>query len=347
MPSSIFRWKASLLKAVCEEPVGCPTDPRSASPVTYSRSITLVLTHDCPWHCGYCGFRSDREGLTSEAEIDRVISAAVQGGAREVLMISGERPGNMPHIAQELTRRGYQDFWGMAERVAERCRRAGLFAHGNFGRMTEGELRRLRPAFVSMGMMLESVLDEPEMAPEKKAMGRISGIEAAGRAKVPFTSGILVGWGESQSSRLRSLRVLAELHATYGHLQEILIQRYVPNGGSRWPASPGPTLEEYREMVLAWREWAPGVAIQIPPNLEPRWESLLPWLDDLGGISWARDEVNPARPWANLEHYEKACARAGRKLIERLPVYARHQSAEWLDPNWVRVVREFYEKAAA
>ena len=100
-------------------------------------------------------------------------------------------------------------------------------------------------------------------------------------------------------------------------------------------------------MFEAWREWAPGVAIQIPPNLESGWESLLPWLDDLGGISWARDEVNPTRPWARLEHYERACARAGRKLAERLPVYASHASAEWLDPVWEKDVRKFYQSQKA
>ena len=320
-------------------------EPRSTSPVTYSRSITLVLTHDCPWHCGYCGFRSDREGLIAEGEIDRVLAEAVAGGAREVLVLSGERPGGMPHIAQELARRGYQDFWDMAGQVAERCRSKGLFPHGNFGRMTEAELRRLRPFYVSMGMMLESVVDEPAMAPEKKAQGRIAGIEAAGRARVPFTSGILVGWGESQDARLRSLRLLAELHAAYGHLQEILIQRYVPNAGSSWPAGGILSREEYQEMFEAWREWAPGVPVQIPPNLEPRWESLLPWLDDLGGISWTRDEVNPTRPWAEQGLYREACARVGRDLVERLPVYPSHQSAEWLDSRWEVLVRNFYQGA--
>lgn len=320
-------------------------DSRSASPVTYSRSITLVLTHDCPWHCRYCGFRTDREGLISEPEIARVIAAAVQGGAREVLMISGERPGTMPHIAEELGRRGYRDFWEMAGQVADRCRAAGLFPHGNFGRMTEEEFGRLRPSFVSMGMMLESVRDDAVLVPEKKAAGRLAGIEAAGRAKVPFTSGILVGWGESQASRLRSLEELARLQATHGHLQEILIQRYVPNAGSRWPAGPAPTGEEYGEMLEAWRDWAPGVAVQIPPNLEPRWRDLLPWFDDLGGISWARDEVNPARPWEEVEVYQKACAEAGRELEERLPVYPSHQTAEWLDSRWRESVGNFYRRA--
>jgi len=192
-----------------------------------------------------------------------------------------------------------------------------------------------------MGMMLESVEDEIRLAPEKKVAGRVAGIEAAGRAKVPFTSGILVGWGESQASRLRSLRVLADLQKRHRHLQEILIQRYVPNEGSRWPAGQEPTLEEYGEMMGSWREWAPEVAIQIPPNLEPRWLEMVEELDDLGGISWAKDEVNPTRPWVELERYREGCARAGRELVERLPVYESHATAEWLDPNWQKRVGHF------
>ena len=277
----------------------------------------------------------------SEEEIERVVEEARAGGAREVLMISGERPGGMAHIQEELGRRGYGDFWEFAAAVADRCGEAGLFPHGNFGRMTEEELRRLRPHFISMGMMLESVEDEIRMAPEKTVAGRVAGIEAAGRAKVPFTSGILVGWGESQTSRLRSLRVLADLQKRYGHLQEILIQRYVPNEGSRWPAGQEPTLEEYGEMMGSWREWAPEVAIQIPPNLEPRWLEMVEELDDLGGISWARDEVNPTRPWAEVERYREGCGRAGRELVERLPVYESHATAEWLDPIWQKRAEHF------
>ena len=277
----------------------------------------------------------------SEEEIERVVEEARAGGAREVLMISGERPGGMAHIQKELGRRGYGDFWEFAAAVADRCGEAGLFPHGNFGRMTEEELRGLRPHFISMGMMLESVEDEIRLAPEKKVAGRVAGIEAAGRAKVPFTSGILVGWGESQTSRLRSLRVLADLQKRYGHLQEILIQRYVPNEGSRWPAGQEPTLEEYGEMMGSWREWAPEVAIQIPPNLEPRWLEMVEELDDLGGISWARDEVNPTRPWVEVEKYREGCGRAGRELVERLPVYGTHATAEWLDPIWQKRAGHF------
>ena len=330
-----------LLKAVCEE--GWEAD----RPVTYTRSLTFVLTHDCPWHCAYCGFRTDGEGLIPEARLEGLLAEAAAGGAREALLISGERPDGLPHIRKELESRGFSDFWEFANHVADRCAEAGLFPHGNFGRMTEPELLRVRPHFVSMGMMLESAEDALNLAPEKKAAGRITGLEAAGRIKVPFTSGILVGWGESQTSRLDSLACLAELHSRHGHLQEILVQRYVPNGGSRWPAGPAPTLAEYREILERWREWAPGVAIQIPPNLEPRWPELLPWFDDLGGISWAKDEVNPTSPWDTLEVYETRCREAGRVLIERLPVYPSHQHPEWLAESWRQRVEEFHAGTAA
>lgn len=316
-------------------------------PVTYSRSLTFVLTHDCPWHCAYCGFRTDHEGLLSETTLEALIHEAVAGGAKEALLISGERPDSLAHIRGELTLRGFSDFWEFANHVADRCAAAGLFPHGNFGRMAESELGRIRPHFVSMGMMLESVEDSPPVAPEKRSAGRIAGMEAAGKARIPFTSGILVGWGESQSSRLDSLACLADLHARHSHLQEILIQRYVPNEGSRWPAGPGPTLAEYRELMERWKHWAPDVAIQIPPNLEPRWRELLPWLDDLGGISWARDEVNPTRAWDTLNVYEVACRGAGRDLVERLPVYDSHQTTEWLTEPWQRRVEEFHAGVTA
>jgi len=330
-----------LLKAVYE-PGG-----NADRPVTYTRSLTFVLTHDCPWHCGYCGFRTDEEGLLTEVRLEELLAAAEAGGAKEALLISGERPDSLPHIRKELHERGFADFWEFANHVADRCGEVGLFPHGNFGRMTESELLRVRPHFISMGMMLESVNDNLRLAPEKKAAGRMAGLEAAGRAKVPFTSGILVGWGESQSSRLDSLAALAEVHSRHGHLQEILIQRYVPNQGSRWPAGSAPTMAEYREMMERWREWAPGVAIQIPPNLEPRWTELLPWLDDLGGISWAKDEVNPTSPWQTLELYEDRCRRAGRELNERLPVYASHQTPEWLAETWRQRVEDFSVGAVA
>ena len=324
-----------LLKDVYEESLGV------GRPVTYSRSLTFVLTRDCPWHCRYCGFRADRGGLLSPQELDALLEAAAGQGAREALLISGERPDSLRHIREELIRRGYSDFWDFAAHVADRCAEAGLFPHGNFGRMTAEELCRIRPHFVSMGMMLESVRDDRRLAPEKKVAGRIAGIEAAGRVRIPFTSGILVGWGESQSSRLESLEQLAALQAAHGHLQEILIQRYVPNEGSSWPTGTAPTLREYREMFQSWRLWAPGVAIQIPPNLEPRWPEMLDELDDLGGISWARDEVNPTRPWETMEHYAAHCRAAGRVLVERLPVYESHLGPEWLTEPWLRRAAEF------
>lgn len=98
-------------------------------------------------------------------------------------------------------------------------------------------------------------------------------------------------------------------------------------------------------MMRAWREWAPGVAIQIPPNLESRWDELLDELDDLGGISWAKDEVNPTRPWEKLEQYQRICETKGRELVERLPVYASHSGEEWLTDRWHKRVKKFWEES--
>jgi 7,8-didemethyl-8-hydroxy-5-deazariboflavin synthase CofG subunit len=300
--------------------------------LTWSSSVTFTLTHDCPWHCGYCGFRTDREGLISEEEIDRLIRSAHEQGAREALLISGERPGSLPHIREELARKGFGDFWDFANHVARRVLEAELLPHGNYGALSEGVLRRLRPFHVSMGVMLENIEDLPAVAPEKRAAGRRATLEAAGRCRIPFTSGILIGLGETVESRFRSLDVLSGLHRKYGHLQEILIQNYVPHAASR-DRLPGTVPEpvDYVRLIEYWREICPGVPVQIPPNLNPYWRELLPWTDDLGGVSTHRDEVNPGSSWQPSEVYRRAAAGAGRELRERLAVYDRFIT----EPGWL------------
>lgn len=300
--------------------------------LTWSSSVTFTLTHDCPWHCAYCGFRTDREGLISEEEIDRLLARAREQGAREALLISGEHPGSLVHIREQLAARGFGDFWDFAIHVARRALDGGLFPHGNYGALGGAVLRRLRPFHVSMGVMLENIVDLPGIAPEKKAAGRLATLDAAGRCRIPFTSGILIGLGEEPESRFRSLDALAGLHHRHGHLQEILIQNYVPNAASRGRlAGEVPGLEDYRRLVEYWRGICPGVPVQIPPNLNPHWRELLPWTDDLGGISTNRDEVNPQSPWQPAEEYRRAAAAAGRELCERLPVYERFIQPGWVD----------------
>ncbi|NJK91624.1 MAG: 7,8-didemethyl-8-hydroxy-5-deazariboflavin synthase subunit CofG [Blastochloris sp.] len=302
-------------------------------PISYSRSITLTLTHDCPWHCRYCGFRSDGEGLLSEDSLNTLLLSARQQRAREALLISGEHPDQLPHIKKELHARGFTDFIDFASYVARRALDSGLLPHGNYGALNLEQLLRLRPTHVSMGLMLENIEDLPDIAPEKRSSGRLKTLTAAGQAKIAFTSGILIGLGESLESRFRSLDALARSHREYGQLQEILIQNFIPNHASSLPPDcPIPGLQDYFDLISYWREICPEVPIQIPPNLNPHWRELLPYVDDLGGISSHRDEVNPLNPWAPPQHYQDAAHAAARDLQERLPIYPSHHHSAWLDP---------------
>lgn len=309
--------------------------------VTWSPSLTVPLTHDCPWNCRYCGYRSDRQGLITEAELERLLQRAVRQGATEVLFLSGEIPGSLPHIRQELESRGFRDFIAFARKACERALELHLLPHCNLGAMSAEQFARLGPVNASMGLMLENV-DEAfnrTVAPEKSVAGRLRTLRAAGEARIPYTSGILIGLGESRDSRLRSLDALAELHAEFGHLQEIILQNFIPNTGSSIRECPQPLqFEDYAELITHWRRVAPGVAIQIPPNLNPFWRELLPLIDDLGGISADGDLVNPDTPWEVPRVYSEACASLGITLRHRWPVYEAFVQRGWISPEVRRVI---------
>ena len=309
--------------------------------ITWSPSLTVPLTHDCPWNCRYCGYRSDRQGLITEAELERLLQRAVGQGATEVLFLSGEIPGSLPHIRQELESRGFRDFIEFAWRACERALELNLLPHCNLGAMSAEQFARLAPVNASMGLMLENV-DETfnrTVAPEKSVAGRIRTIRAAGEARVPYTSGILIGLGESRHSRFRSLDALAELHAEFSHLQEIILQNFIPNTGSAIRGCPQPLrFEDYAELIEHWRRVAPGVAIQIPPNLNPFWRELLPLIDDLGGISADGDLVNPDTPWEAPVVYREACESRGLGLRHRWPVYDSFVRLGWISSEVRRVI---------
>ena len=248
----------------------------------------------------------------------------------------------MPHLRTELKARGFDDFVAHVRWACERALEAGFLPHTNIGAMSSQDFERLADVNASMGLMLENIDDtfNRTIAPQKSAKGRLQTLEAAGRARVPYTSGILIGLGESRESRLRSLDALAEIHARHGHLQEIILQNFIPNEGSRLSSVPeAPALEEYLELIEHWRRVAPGVAIQIPPNINPHWEALLPWTDDLGGISTDGDWVNPLNPWAPPERYAQACQRQGAELHHRWPVYDAYVEKGWISARVAAVLQ--------
>ena len=277
-----------------------------------------------------------------EARFEELLATARKGGATEILFLAGEASDAMPHLRAALKARGFDDFVAHVRWACERALEAGFLPHTNIGAMSPRDFERLAEVNASMGLMLENIDDafNRTVAPQKSAQGRLCTIEAAGRARVPYTSGILIGLGESRESRLRSLDALAALHARHGHLQEIILQNFIPNEGSRLGSVPeAPALEDYVELIEHWRRVAPGVAIQIPPNINPHWEALLPWTDDLGGISTDGDWVNPLNPWDPPERYAAACRRHGLELRHRWPVYDAYVDNGWISPRVAAVIR--------
>lgn len=277
-----------------------------------------------------------------EARFEELLAMARKGGATEILFLAGEASDAMPHLRAALKARGFDDFVAHVRWACERALEAGFLPHTNIGAMSPRDFERLAEVNASMGLMLENIDDafNRTVAPQKSAQGRLRTIEAAGRARVPYTSGILMGLGESRESRLRSLDALAALHARHGHLQEIILQNFIPNEGSRLGSVPqAPALEDYLELIEHSRRVAPGVAIQIPPNINPHWEALLPWTDDLGGISTDGDWVNPLNPWDPPERYAAACRRHGMELRHRWPVYDAYLDKGWISSRVAAVIR--------
>lgn len=278
--------------------------------------------------------------MISDQEIERKLSLGKALGVREILLISGERPDRLEHIRAGLAQRGWGSFIEFASDVARKALDRGFLPHGNYGALSLDELKVCREFHASMGVMLENVEDDREVAPEKRSASRLETIRNAGVAKVPFTSGILLGVGETRLSRIRSLEALAELHDTFGHLQEIIIQNFIPNSGSKLMHSPNPpSFDEYLELIQFWRERCPNVALQIPPNLNSNWLQLLSQIDDLGGISPERDEVNPENRWKTLEVYRAQARLVDVRLQERLAVYPDYQNDEWLSRPVLKAIQ--------
>ncbi len=312
--------------------------------VTYSPSFTVALTPDCPWHCTYCGFRTDHQGLIADAEFHRLLDLAQAQGVSEIQFLAGEASDTLPHLRSELRRRGFPDFIAYARWACERALERGFLPHSNLGALTRAQFDRLRPVNAAMTLMLENGDDSfnRTVAPEKTAAGRLAAIAAAGAARVPFTTGILIGLGESQESRLRSLDALAGLHARHGHLQAVMLQNFAPNPGSTLRVAPhAPSLEEYEDLIAHWRRASPGVALQIDPNLNPHWSALLPLIDDLGSLGEVLECADPTQVWTVPDPYSEACAGHGLELRARLPIHASFINAEgWVSDRVRRAIED-------
>jgi len=316
--------------------------------VTYSRKVFVPVTTLCRDTCTYCTFvkppGAGGEYLTPD-DVLAIVKAGDELGCTEALLTLGDRPEDKWPQAQDfLDANGAETTLDYVVQMSELIREeTDMFPHANPGIMSEDDITKLRPTNVSMGLMLENISDrltEPGMphhnCPDKIPSVRIDTIRAAGRMKVPFTSGILVGIGETPQEVVDSLFALAELQTEHGHVQEFIIQNFRAKANTRMRYAPEPEIP-YFVRVVALARWILGAEanVQVPPNLTDDFSVYLAaGINDWGGVSpLTIDWVNPEAPWPALDRLEAVTADAGFNLKARLPVYPEYLSDEWIDPT--------------
>jgi FO synthase len=313
--------------------------------VTYSPKVFLPLTMLCRDRCGYCTFaHAPRELPSPYLELDEILAIACRGaelGCHEALFTLGECPEQRyPAARNWLADHGYDS---TVDYLVAACRRVlehtGLLPHANAGALHRTELATLREVTASQGMMIESL--RPDLAahrgaPDKHPDRRLATLHAAGELAIPFTTGILVGIGETETDRITALGAIAEAHRRYGHVQEVIVQNFRPKPGTAMRhVAPCPPQEHLRAIALARLLLPPEVHVQAPPNLTDDASGVLAaGIDDWGGISPTTvDHVNPERPWPSLEQLRTATEAAGHTLAPRLTIYPEYalDPKRWLD----------------
>src|SRR5689334_21432501 len=247
--------------------------------VTFSRNLTLSLSRTCRCYCKYCAFATHQPHLYAPDEVIEIIDrAATRHRVKELLILTGEAPEHNAEVAARLREYGHHDFAAYVVWACERALERGLLPHTNLGVLSHADLARLRDVTASQGLMLESVSERLMQtvhagSPTKHPTHRIQTITAAGQLKIPFTSGVLVGIGETEDERMASVAKLAEINDEHGHLQEVILQNFVPHQ-SYYGREPAEIAE-----TAAQRYWRTGVS-QGPENEAPRWANPVS-LDDM------------------------------------------------------------------
>ena len=322
--------------------------------ITFSRKVFVPLTTLCRDRCGYCTFASAPGAGGRYLEPEEALAVAAAGRAlscTEALLTMGDRPeARWPPARAFLARHGCRSTVEYAARVARLIvEQTALFPHANPGVMDEGEVALLRTWCPSMGIMLESAsprLMEPAGAhhgsPDKEPARRLATLRAMAARRVPATTGVLVGIGETAEELAASLFVLAALAAETGAVQEVIVQNFRAKEGTPMGEWPEPT-PGYLARVVAVARWVlgPGMNLQVPPNLTERFEAYLDaGVNDWGGVSpLTPDWVNPEAPWPRPEELRARTEAAGFRLVPRLPVYPEYLTAEWVDPGLLPRVR--------
>jgi FO synthase len=343
--------------------------------VTFSRNYTLSLSRTCQCYCKYCAFATHRAHLYAPDEVERRLDEAARRSSKELLILTGERPEVNPEVAERLRSWGHEDFTSYVAWACERALERGILPHTNLGVLSRADLARLREVTASQGLMLESVSERlmetvHAGSPTKHPARRLATIEAAGELRIPFTSGILVGIGETEEDRIASLEALAEVNRRHGHIQEVILQNFVPHpryygrevaeiadaAASRVAEEAPPpdslplpewatpiTLQDMRRLVAECRRLMPEVGIQIPPNLSDWWLDLIEaGATDLGGLSANGDHISPEHPFPTPHQLRKRLVPRGYALTERLCVYPQYMEPRWMEQGVLDVIKLRY-----
>jgi FO synthase len=337
--------------------------------VTFSRNFTVSLSRTCQCYCKYCAFATHKAHLYAPDEVEKMLDDAARRGVKELLVLTGEKPEVNSEVKARLAAYGHDDFVSYVAWTCERALERGMLPHTNIGAASREELGRLREVTASQGLMLESIVPDlvvHQGSPTKHPAVRLDTIRTAGELRIPFTSGILVGIGESPEERVESLAALGEVQREYGHIQEVILQNFVPHPryygaepaeiaaraqstDHRGQALPLPSwatpisLDDMRVLVREAQRLLPGVGIQIPPNLSDWWLPLVEeGATDLGGLSANGDHISPEHPFPGVHKMRKELSPRGYALTERLCVYPQYMDPEWLEQGVLDVIKLKY-----
>jgi len=327
---------------------GTLRDRAKGRDVTYSRKVFLPVTNLCRDRCTYCTFRKDPGDpgawTMTPDEISEWSRRGRELGCKEALMCLGDKPElAFKEYRETLASLGVRTTLEYVRRACELALDEGLLPHTNAGLMTFEEMKMLRPVNASMGLMLENVSQRlrgrgqaHQYAPDKEPGLRLRMIEEAGKLRIPFTTGILLGIGETPAERAQSLIAIRDLNDRYGHIQEVIIQNFRAKPEIPMANAPEPgALEMARAIATARLVLGAAMNVQAPPNLSPHEIELFlsAGINDWGGISpLTKDYVNPEAPWPHLARLHERCAAAGFRLKERLATYREFIGKQWIDP---------------
>src|SRR5215203_3868634 len=342
--------------------------------VTFSRNYTLSLSRTCQCYCKYCAFATHQAHVHDPDEVERRLDEAVRRNTKELLVLTGERPEVNPEVAARLREWGHEDFTSYVVWACQKGLERGLLPHTNLGVLSREDLTRVREVTASQGLMLETI--NPDLvvhqgSPTKQPAKRLETIRLAGELRIPFTTGILVGIGETPEERVAALEAIAAVHAEYGHVQEVILQNFVPHpryygaevaeiadesARKRWAGAadtaselPLPewaspiSVDDMKHLIAESKRLMPDVGVQVPPNLADWWPELVEaGATDLGGLSSNGDHISPEEPFPSPHQVRKELAPRGYALTERLCVYPQFLDPEWMEQGVLDVVKLKY-----